>query len=146
MQNLRSNVWHYSESNQNLQTYQSQMKCYALKPCGDQRWQDELRFSIWRLFVNNYLLCYWPSIHNSISKVCPKLRCINQRFAPQLCGQELWYLVSGLDIQFNLRNPRTTILQAKKRFQVASYDESNTVFFRRSSRTHCSVVKAVSSE
>ena len=34
----------------------------------DQRWQDELRISIWRFFeqsafVNNHLMCYWPTIH-----------------------------------------------------------------------------------
>ena len=43
------------------------------------RWQDELRFSIWRFFeqfffVNNHLLCNWPTIHNSISKICPKFQ------------------------------------------------------------------------
>ena len=55
------------------------MKCDVWKPCGDQRWQDELQFSIWRffeqiVFVNNHLLCYWPTIHNSISKICPKFQ------------------------------------------------------------------------
>ena len=39
----------------------------------------ELRFSIWRCFkqsafVNNRLLYYWPTIHNLISKICPKFQ------------------------------------------------------------------------
>ena len=42
------------------------MKCYLLKLCKDQHWQDELRFSNWRFFswfafVNNHLPCYWPT-------------------------------------------------------------------------------------
>ena len=58
--------------------------CYAWKPCSDQRWQDKLRFStrISRFFeqssfVNIHLLCYWPTIHNSISKICPRFQAIN---------------------------------------------------------------------
>ena len=61
------------------------MKCDVWKPCSDQRWQDELRFSIWRFFeqssfVNIHLLCYWPTIHNSISKICPKFQVISSHF------------------------------------------------------------------
>ena len=57
---------------QRLQPNRSQMKCDVWKPCiNDQPWPDELRFSIWRFFeqfafVNNHLLCYWPTLHNSI--------------------------------------------------------------------------------
>ena len=41
----------------------------------------QLWFSIWRIFeqsafVNDHLLCYWPIIHNSISKICPKFQVI----------------------------------------------------------------------
>ena len=59
------------------------MKCDVWKPCSDQRWQDELRFSIWRFFeqssfVNVHLLCYWPTIHNS--KICPKFQVISSHF------------------------------------------------------------------
>ena len=51
----------------------------------DQRWQDELRCSMLRFFeqsdlVNNHLLCYWPTIHNSISKTCPKFHVISSHF------------------------------------------------------------------
>ena len=61
------------------------MKCDVWKPCSDQRWQDELRFLIWRFFeqsafVNIYLLCYWPTVHNLISKSCPKIQVINSHF------------------------------------------------------------------
>ena len=61
------------------------MKCDVWKPCSDQRWQDELRFSIWRFFeqssfVNIHLLCYWPTIHNSISKICPKFQVLSSHF------------------------------------------------------------------
>ena len=47
--------------------------------------RHELRFSIWRCFkqsafVNNRLLYYWPTIHNSISKICPKFQVISSHF------------------------------------------------------------------
>ena len=48
------------------------------------QWLDELRDSIQRFFVqsatqkklsqNKHLMCYWPTIHNSIWKICPKLQ------------------------------------------------------------------------
>ena len=46
---------------------------------------DELRFSIWRFFeqfafANIYLLCYWPTIHNSISQICPKFQVVSSHF------------------------------------------------------------------
>ena len=55
------------------------------KQCSDQRWQDELRFSIWRFFeqsafANFHLLCYWPTIHNSITKICPKFQVFSSHF------------------------------------------------------------------
>ena len=61
------------------------MKCDVWKRCSDQRWEDKLRFSIWRFFeqsafVNIHLLCYWPTIHNSISKSCPKFQVISSHF------------------------------------------------------------------
>ena len=60
-QKLCNNVWHDSESisewfwinhNQGLQANRSQMKCDVWRPCGDQRWQDKLWFSIWRFLSN----------------------------------------------------------------------------------------------
>ena len=77
--------WFWIDHNQSLQPNWSQMKCNVWKPCSDQRWQDELRFSIWRFFeqsafVNNHLLCYWPTIHNSISKICPKFQVLSSHF------------------------------------------------------------------
>ena len=71
------------------------------------------------------------------------IRCIDQRSAFKNSG------ISCLAVILNLSNPRKTILHATKKFQVAryeSYDESYTVYFRRSFRTHGSVVKAVCSE
>ena len=61
------------------------MKCNIWRPSGDQRWQDERQFSIWRffeqfVFVNNHLLCYWPTINNLISKICPKFQVISSHF------------------------------------------------------------------
>ena len=72
-------------SNQSLQPNQLQMKCYVWKPCSDQRWQDKLQFSISRFFelsdlVNNHLLCYWPTNHNLISKICPEFQVISSHF------------------------------------------------------------------
>ena len=31
-------------------------------------------------FVNNHLLCYWPTIHNLISKICPKFQVLRSHF------------------------------------------------------------------
>ena len=47
--------------------------------------RHELRFSIWRCFkqsafVNNRLLYYWPTMHNSISKICPKFQVHSSHF------------------------------------------------------------------
>ena len=83
----RCQAWFWIDRNQSLQPNPSQMKCDVWKPCSDQRWQDdsELRVSIWRFFeqfsfVNNRLLCYWPTIHNSISKICPTFQVISTHF------------------------------------------------------------------
>ena len=61
------------------------MKCDVWKPCSDQRWQGELLFSFWRFFeqsafVNIHQLCYWPTIHNLISKKCPKFQVLSSHF------------------------------------------------------------------
>ena len=61
------------------------MKCNVWKPCSDQCWQDKLLFSIWRFFeqssfVNIYLLCCRPTIHNLILKICPKFQVISFHF------------------------------------------------------------------
>ena len=32
-------------------------------------------------FVNNHLLCYWPTVHNSISKSCPKFQVLSSHFS-----------------------------------------------------------------
>ena len=61
------------------------MKCNVWKPCSDQRWQDKLLFLIWRFFeqssfVNIYLLSYWPTIHNLISKICRKFQVFSSHF------------------------------------------------------------------
>ena len=130
----RCHAWFWIDCNQSLQPNLSQMKCNVWKPCSDQRWQDDLRFSIWRFFeqssfVNNHLLCYWPTIHNFISKICPKFQVIsshifeinkllNEHWAKivqsenipiyvecdkmsqsEACVKEFSYFMSGLDIQ-----------------------------------------------
>ena len=72
------------------------MKCYVWKPCGHQRWQDKLQFSIWGFFepstlVNNHLLCYWATIHNLISKICPKIQILSSHlFEVDELLDELW--------------------------------------------------------
>ena len=32
------------------------------------------------VFVNNHLLCYWPTIHNSLLKICPKFQVLSSHF------------------------------------------------------------------
>ena len=66
------------------------------------------------------------------------IRCIDQRFAFKNYGISCFALI------FHLNNPRMTVLYAKKlvaQLQIAKYDESYTVFFRRSIRTHGLVVQ-----
>ena len=63
------------------------------------------------------------------------IRCIDQRFAFK--NSCILYLA----LIFNLKNPRTTILYAKNRLQVAKYDESYTAFFEQLIRTSGLVVK-----
>ena len=62
------------------------MKCNFWKPCSEQCWQDELWFLIWRFFeqsafVTIHLLCYRPTIHISISKICPKFQGLSSHFS-----------------------------------------------------------------
>ena len=54
--------------------------------CSEQYQQDKLWCSILRLFeqsasINNQLLCYWPTIHNSISKNCPLFHVLSLHFS-----------------------------------------------------------------
>ena len=46
------------------------------------------------------------------------------------CGQEFWYILSGLDIQIEQSDNDDPAL--KKWVKIAKYDESYTVFFGRS--------------
>ena len=67
------------------QPNRSQMKCYVWMPCCDQCWQDELRFLMWAFFeqssfINIHLLCYRPTIHDSILKICPKFQVFSSHF------------------------------------------------------------------
>ena len=123
------------------------MQCNFWKPCSKQRWQDELWFSIWwffeqSAFVNIYQLWYWPTIHNLVSKICPKFRVLSSHFfevnellnvhwvkivrsgnffQPQSMSNAIRSIIafknsgiSCLALIFNLSNPRTTILHAPK--------------------------------
>ena len=50
------------------------------------RGSDEQRFSILRFFqqsafLNHQLLCYWPTIHNLISKICPRFQVLSSHFS-----------------------------------------------------------------
>ena len=63
------------------------MKWDVWKPSGYQHWQDILWFLIWNFLqveqptlVNNYLLCCWPTFHNSIWKICPKFQVLISHF------------------------------------------------------------------
>ena len=94
-------------------------------------------------FVNNHLLCYWPTMHDSISKICPKFQILSSHFfkVNELLDEhwaKLWEMnfvqlqsmsnvtrcfdqrfvfknssILCLALIFNLSNPRTTILHAK---------------------------------
>ena len=63
------------------------------------------------------------------------IRCIDQRFAFKNYGISCFALI------FHLNNPRMTVLYAKKFGWTAKYDESYTVFSRRSIRIHGLVVQ-----
>ena len=67
-------------------------------------------------------------------------RCINQRFELKNYG------ISCLALMFNMSNPRTTILHAKKQLQVARGNKLYTVFFEKSIWTCSSAFKVCSNE
>ena len=135
-------AWFQNNSNQRLQPNLLQIKCNAWKPFGDQHWQDELQFLILRFFeqsafVNNHLLCYWPTIHLLILKICPKFQVLSSQFfevnellneqwakivrkesfptQQKVYSQEFWYIVSGIDIQ--LEQSQNDNLACKKLVQ-----------------------------
>ena len=81
----RCQAWFWIDFSQGLQPNRLQMKRDVWKPCSDQRWQMELRFWILWSFelsdlVNNHLLCYRPTSHLAISKICPKFQVISSHF------------------------------------------------------------------
>ena len=105
----------------------------------DFRFEDFLEQSA---FVNNHLLCYRPTIHNSISKICPKFQVLSFTFSRlsieqkwcEHCEVKLFQLHSMLNaircidqrfafknsgssclaLIFNLNNSRTTNLYTQK--------------------------------
>ena len=77
-------VWYDSDSiaHQSLKSNWSQRKCYVWMPRSDLSWQDKLWFSSWRFveqsaLVNNHLVCYWPTIQNSVLKICPEFQVLS---------------------------------------------------------------------
>ena len=104
-------AWFWIDCNQSLQSNRSQIKCYVWKPCSDQRWQDELLFSIWRffeqfVFVNNHLLYYWPIIHNSILKICPKFQVLSSHFLRMMSSTgAAWWAMSKNCAKWNISTP-----------------------------------------
>ena len=78
-------AWFWINCNESLQPNWSQMKCNVWKPCSNKCSQDEFWFSIWRffeqsVFVNNHPLCYWPTVHNWISIICPIFQVLSSHF------------------------------------------------------------------
>ena len=71
------------DSDHSLHPNQSLMKCDVWQPCSDQRWLASI-FNLkifWaNAFTNNHLLCYWPTIYNLISKICPKFQSLSSHF------------------------------------------------------------------
>ena len=63
------------------------------------------------------------------------IRCIDQRFAFKNS------LISCLALIFKLKNPVRQSCTPKNQLQVAKYDDSYTVFFKRLIRTYGLVVK-----
>ena len=63
--------------NQSLLPNRSQMKCNV---CSVDRTSFNLMIFEQSAFVNIHLLCHWPTIHNSISKICPKFQVISSHF------------------------------------------------------------------
>ena len=100
------------------------MRC--LKAISNQRWQDKLRFSIWRFFeqssfVNIHLLCYWPTIHNLISKICPKFQVISSYFfkVDELLDEH-WAKIVRSEIYFQLQSISNAIRCIYQRFAFKS--------------------------
>ena len=145
-----ADVWHDSETITTTVCSQISRKWNAMfERHGDHCWRDELRFLIWRcfeqgVFVNNHLLCFWPTIHYSISKICPKVQVISSQLFEvdellemsnklKMCEVKIFQLVRCIDqrfafknscisclaLIFNLSNLTTTILHSKKRLPIA---------------------------
>ena len=108
------------DCNQSLQPNLWQMKCNVWKQWSDQCWQDKFQFSIWRffeqiVFVNNHLLCYWPSIHQPIFKICPKFQVLSSHFfkvnGPEtLCSP--WAILCGTEPVRTLTHALFILLRA----------------------------------
>ena len=67
----------------------------------------DFQISIWRFFeqfafINIHLLCYWPTIHNSILKICPKFQVISSHFFK--VNEALWAL-SKTCAKWNISTP-----------------------------------------
>ena len=126
-------------------------ECDVWRQCKSLQWVYKLQFSIKRFFEqsatqNKRLLSYRLTIHNLISKICPKFQVLNSYFSElDEVLDEHWQKrfavmnsgISCLALIFNLSNPRMTM--QKKRFKVAKYD-IRTIW------THGLVIKASGSE
>ena len=89
-------AWFWIDSNQSLQPICRKWNAKFEIHVSDQLRQEELQFSIWRffkqfVFVINHLLCYWPTFHNPISKICPKF---------QVLSSHLFEVDKLLDVQW----------------------------------------------
>ena len=103
-----------------------------------------LRFFQQNAFVNNHL-GFWPTIHNSTSKICPKFQILSSHFSRLMswkkivesenlstpingCTNQRFDLKNSgilcLVLIFNLNNLRTTILCTRNR-EVARHKESD---------------------
>ena len=123
------------------------MKCDVWKPCSD-RTSFDFQFEDFfeqLAVVNNHLLCYWPTIYNLISKICPKFQVHCSHFfevdelldehwaklvrsgnmatpiyveCDKIYQSKVWLKNSGISclaLIFNLSYPRSTMLHPKNR-------------------------------
>ena len=94
-------AWLWNDCIQSLQSNWSQMKCDIWTPCGDQRWQDKLRFFDHQLSlfeVDELLEEQSPKIvRNENISTQIYVECYKM-YRSKVCFQEFWYFVPGLDI------------------------------------------------
>ena len=125
----RCQAWFWIDRYQNLQPNRSQKTCDVWKPCSNQRSQDELKI-FWAICLckHNHLLCYWPTIYNSIPKICPKFQVLSSFELDELLDEHWAKIVQSKNISAPIYVECENMYRSKVCFQEFSNFESALIF------------------